>query len=300
MNGLRSRRRFGVAAVPVLAFVAAILGWSNAAWAHHVSGIEANCNAVTVHFVQFPATGVTAHIAATIEGHGTLAADVFVQGDQTASLDISAATAMLHGAAAAVDVDVTWNYEGAQHAHDTLSVTCGSSTTTTHPTTTTTDAATTTTLTRFQRHHDHTVERVDNDRRARERMRRPPPSWRCPATKRAAGPRPRVPTAEFSARASHEATLRQAGSDPQERPGPAPAGRCRSRARKPSRCSGSVSRPSVPALRPSSGRGCVTRTRTRKTTTRSVNPDRRVGRGDLSRPTRSRRPSAKFPRPPRT
>jgi hypothetical protein len=126
-----TRRLLVVMAVPVLAMFAVAVGWTGVASAHHVSGIDVNCEYVTVNFSEFPAAGVNVHIAATIQGQETLATDVLTHDEMTAQLAIASATSALAGASATVDVDVTWTYEGPQHVHDTFTVTCGSSSTTT-------------------------------------------------------------------------------------------------------------------------------------------------------------------------
>ena len=132
------RRSLAALATPILAF-ALLLASTSAASAHEISDISATCDTVTVHFTGFPKAGVTVHIAATVEGHGTLSKDVSVDNTTIeAQLDISSATNGLLGATANVDVDVTWTFQGPQHAHKTLSVTCGSATTTTRAQMTTT------------------------------------------------------------------------------------------------------------------------------------------------------------------
>ena len=126
-----SRRLLASTAVPVLALFVVAFGWSDVASAHYVSGIDVTCDDVTLNFAQFPSEGVTVHIAATVEGQGTVATDLLVHDDMSAQLNISSATSALAGATASVDVDATWTFEGPQHVHDTFSVTCGSTTTTT-------------------------------------------------------------------------------------------------------------------------------------------------------------------------
>jgi hypothetical protein len=126
-----TRRLLAATAVPLLSLFVVAFGWSGVASAHFVSGIDVNCDDVTLNFAQFPSEGVTVHIAATVEGQGALATDVLVQGDMSAQLNISSATSALAGASANLDVDATWNFEGPQHVHEAFSVTCGSSTSTT-------------------------------------------------------------------------------------------------------------------------------------------------------------------------
>jgi len=120
-----------VLATPVVALAVSLVAWSTAASAHSVTGIEANCSQVTVHFEDFPDAGVMVHIAATVAGQPTIATDVLVKNAMSATLDISAATSALFGASADVDLDVTWTFDGPQHVHDKVYVTCGSPTTTT-------------------------------------------------------------------------------------------------------------------------------------------------------------------------
>jgi hypothetical protein len=147
MSSSALKRLLAAVAVPALALFIVGFGIGTAA-AHDVSGISANCDKVTVNFAGFPDAGVTVHIAAAIEGHGTLATDVLVHNDMSAQLNISSATSALAGATASVDVDVTWTLEGPQHVHDTFSVTCGTATTTTtqRPTTTTVAGVTSTSM----------------------------------------------------------------------------------------------------------------------------------------------------------
>jgi hypothetical protein len=138
----------GLAAVCGLWFVLA--GFAGPASAHDVTNITANCDTVTVFFTGFPESGVTVHIAATVQGHGSASTDVFVNNTTTsATLNIASATDDMFGATANVDVDVTWTFQGPQHVHDMASVTCGeaTTTTTTQPATTTTTAPATTTTT---------------------------------------------------------------------------------------------------------------------------------------------------------
>jgi hypothetical protein len=143
MLGRSLRRLLVLAAAPVIAALGT-LGWAGPAYAHTVNSINVNCETVTVDFSGFPAEGVTVHIGATVEGHGSVGTDVLVKGSMTGTLDISGETSTLFGAPAKVDVDVTWNFQGAQHLSDSGTVTCGTATTTIAPTTTT--AAPTTTL----------------------------------------------------------------------------------------------------------------------------------------------------------
>lgn len=147
MVGRLMRRLLMMAAAPVLAAVVS-LGWSGTAYAHDVTGIDVNCTEVTVHFSGFPTDGVMVHIAADVAGHGTATGDLLVKGVMTGTVNIAGETSALFGATAAVDVDVTWTFEGPQHVHETANVTCGTATTTTtHATTTTTHPSTTTTTT---------------------------------------------------------------------------------------------------------------------------------------------------------
>jgi hypothetical protein len=154
MHTRASRRALALATIPIVALFTVVFGVATAASAHDVSGITASCNDVTVHFVDFPEEGVVVHIAATVEGHATLSSDAVVKSDMTTKVNIASATSTLAGATAAVNVDVTWTFQGAQHVHATLHVTCGethhcgcATTTTTHATTTTTTAKATSTTT---------------------------------------------------------------------------------------------------------------------------------------------------------
>jgi LPXTG-motif cell wall-anchored protein len=143
-----SKRSLTVIAVPTLAILVGMFAWTGTASAHNVSNIDADCTHVTVQFANFPEAGVNVHIAAAIEGHGTLAADALIDDDSTvATVNISSATSLLFGASVHVEVDVTWTFDGAQHEHEEFTVTCGSSTTTIKQATTTTvaDGGTTTT-----------------------------------------------------------------------------------------------------------------------------------------------------------
>ena len=131
-------RGFALLAVSVVAIAIALVPMTTAS-AHEVSDITASCDTVKVFFSGFPAAGVTVHIAASVEGHGTLGEDVFVDNTTTEKqLDISSATGALEGTTANVDVDVTWTFEGPQHVHRTFPMTCGTATTTTAPASSTT------------------------------------------------------------------------------------------------------------------------------------------------------------------
>ena len=141
------KRALTVVAVPTLAFLVGMFAWTGTASAHNVSNIDADCTHVTVHFNNFPDAGVMVHIVAAVEGHAAISTDVLVKNDMSADVNISAATGLLFGASADVDVDVTWTLNGAQHEHEKLTVTCGSSTTTTKQATTTTVAGGGTTTT---------------------------------------------------------------------------------------------------------------------------------------------------------
>jgi hypothetical protein len=144
----RSKRRFlAVMGTMIAALTVSLFAWAGVASANRVSDVEANCSEVTVHFVDFPAAGITVHIAATVQGQAPLATDVLVKNDESATLDISSATSGLFGASATVDVDVTWAYFGTRHLERSFSVTCGSTTTTSvqvSPTTATTSTTSTT------------------------------------------------------------------------------------------------------------------------------------------------------------
>src|SRR4051812_30739837 len=109
-------RRAISAAAAVFGLCVVMAGFAGPASAHEVSDITANCNTVRVSFTGFPQSGVTVHIAATVQGHGAVSTDVFVNDKTTAgSLDISSVTDDMFGATAKVDVDVTWTFDGPQH-----------------------------------------------------------------------------------------------------------------------------------------------------------------------------------------
>lgn len=133
-----------IMAAPVLGIGISLAALGGVASAHVVTSMSADCYQVTVHFNDFPESGVEVHIAADVNGQ-VISTDRLVTSTTTvAQLDISAATAPLADTPANIDVDVTWNYMGPQHGHETLTLTCGTSTTTS-PSTTTTQAPTTTT-----------------------------------------------------------------------------------------------------------------------------------------------------------
>src|SRR4051812_15724911 len=117
-----TKRRFlSIVAAVAAAVAVSLLGMGSTAYAHTVRDIEVTCTSVTVQFTGFPDEGVMVHITATVEGHAALATDALIKSRDSASVDISSATSALFGATAAVDVDVTWTFNGAQHAHQTLS-----------------------------------------------------------------------------------------------------------------------------------------------------------------------------------
>ncbi len=154
-------------ATPLLVIALSLIGLGGIASAHVVTSMTADCYGVTVHFGDFPASGVMVHIAADVNGK-VISSDVLVTNATTeAHLDIAAATAALLGAAAHIDVDVTWTYLGPQHVHETYIETCGTPTTTTS-TTPTQSLATTTTA--------------------------PPPTTTTPATTTTLGPKPTAST----------------------------------------------------------------------------------------------------------
>jgi LPXTG-motif cell wall-anchored protein len=120
--------------------------FSGTASAHQVTSIEVDCYLMTAHFSDFPDDGVVVHMAATVNGQTPVGRDVLVTSETTvATLDIADATAGLYGPLT-IEADITWRYEGPQHVHETITVTCASPTTTQSTTTTTTAPATTTTL----------------------------------------------------------------------------------------------------------------------------------------------------------
>jgi len=136
-----------VVAAPLLVIAISVCALGGIASAHVVTSITADCYQVTVHFADFPDSGVMVHIAADVNGQ-TISSDVLVtSATSEADVDISAATAALFDTPAHIDVDVTWTYLGPQHAYEALSLTCGTPTTTTTapaPTTTATSATPTT------------------------------------------------------------------------------------------------------------------------------------------------------------
>ena len=129
----------------LLGVAISLFALTGVASAHVVTSINADCYQVTVHFYDFPESGVDVHIAADVNGQ-VAGTDVLVtSATSQGHLDISPLTAPLGGTPADIDVDVTWTYLGPQHVHQSLTLTCGSSTTTSPaPTTTTTQAPTTT------------------------------------------------------------------------------------------------------------------------------------------------------------
>jgi len=135
-----------VVSAPLLVIAISVFALGGIASAHVVTSITADCYQVTVHFVDFPESGVMVHIAADVNAQ-TISSDVLVTSATTqADVDISPATAALFDTPAHIDVDVTWTYLGPQHAHETLTLTCGTptTTTTTAPTPTTASATPTT------------------------------------------------------------------------------------------------------------------------------------------------------------
>jgi LPXTG-motif cell wall-anchored protein len=135
-----------IVAAPLLGIGISLSALGGVASAHVVTSITADCYQVTVHFYDFPDSGVSVHIAADVNGQ-PLSTDALVTSATTAAqLDISAATAKLADTPANIEVDVTWSYLGPQHAHESLKLTCGTSTTTSSSTTTTQAPATTAAL----------------------------------------------------------------------------------------------------------------------------------------------------------
>jgi LPXTG-motif cell wall-anchored protein len=115
--------------------------------AHEVTSIAVDCYVMTAHFSDFPANGVAVHMAATVNGQSPVARDVLVtSGTTEATLDISGATEGLYGPLT-IAADITWRYDGPQHVHEAITVTCASTTTTTQSTTTTTTTTAPTTTT---------------------------------------------------------------------------------------------------------------------------------------------------------
>lgn len=144
-RSLGHRRRAAIGSA--LLAVTFIVAFATAASAHDVTGVSATCSTLTVHFHDFPNPGVPVHIVVQVGAAPVITQDDVVSaGTGDVGVDISAATAGLAGATAAVVVDVTWTNFGAQHVHDTTSVTCGTSTTSTMKATTSTTRSTTTTM----------------------------------------------------------------------------------------------------------------------------------------------------------
>ena len=151
--------------IPLLVCAISLFAFAGIASAHVITSMTADCYQVTVRFSDFPTSGVIVHIAADVNGQ-PISTDVHVTNATTeAHLDISAATATLVDTPAHIKVDVTWTYLGPQHAHQSLTLVCGSPTstpvtqsvapattaapvTTTIPATTTTSPATTSTQVR--------------------------------------------------------------------------------------------------------------------------------------------------------
>ena len=143
MRTRSARQILMIVAAPVLGIAISLSALGGVASAHVVTSITADCYQVTVHFNDFPESGVAVHIAADVNGQ-VISTDVQVTSATTAAqLDISAATAKLADTPANIDVDVTWTYLGPQHAHESLTLTCGTSTTTSSSSTTIQAPATT-------------------------------------------------------------------------------------------------------------------------------------------------------------
>jgi LPXTG-motif cell wall-anchored protein len=125
--------------------LAGLFVFSGPASAHQVTSIDVDCYLMTAHFSDFPDDGVVVHMAATVNGQAPVGRDVLVTSETTeATLDISDATSGLYGPLT-IAADITWRYEGPQHVHETITVTCAQPTTTTTTPPTTTAAPTTTT-----------------------------------------------------------------------------------------------------------------------------------------------------------
>jgi LPXTG-motif cell wall-anchored protein len=143
----RSARQISkIVTAPLLGIAISLFALGGVASAHVVTSINADCYQVTVHFNDFPDSGVMVHIAADVNGQ-VISTDVQVTSTTTsAQLDISAATAPLAATPANIDVDATWTYLGPQHAHEAFTLTCGTATTTASSTTTTQAPTTTTSV----------------------------------------------------------------------------------------------------------------------------------------------------------
>src|SRR3954470_14121559 len=105
-----ARRRKAAATAVVSGLALAGLGiFATAASAHDVTGVDANCSTVTVHFANFPTAAVLVHIDVQVGAEPAILDDVPVDKNTSdVAINISAATAGLMGASAAVDVDITW------------------------------------------------------------------------------------------------------------------------------------------------------------------------------------------------
>ena len=113
--------------------------------AHIVAGIDATCEAVTVHFMYFPDNPIPVTIVVQAAYAPPITQVVQVSNAQDVSVSIANVTSHLTGQTVPVTVDVTWTLFGDNHVHQQPLVTCGTATTTTtHPTTTTTHPTTTT------------------------------------------------------------------------------------------------------------------------------------------------------------
>ena len=107
--------------------------------AHIVAGVDATCDAVTVHFKYFPDNPIPVTIAVQVGSEPLITSVVNVRTTQDESVSIASSTADLHGTATAVTVDVTWTLFGDNHVHETRWVTCGTSGTSSTTTTSTTN-----------------------------------------------------------------------------------------------------------------------------------------------------------------
>jgi LPXTG-motif cell wall-anchored protein len=130
---------------PLLVIALSLIGLGGIASAHVVTSMTADCYGVTVHFSDFPASGVIVHIAIDVNGQEVGSDALITNANTEAHVDIAAATTGLLGGAAHIDVDVTWTYLGPQHVHESFTETCGAPPATTTSTTPTESVATTTT-----------------------------------------------------------------------------------------------------------------------------------------------------------
>ena len=75
--------------------------------ANDVTGVDATCDAVTVHFKYFPNSGIPVTIVVQVGDAPAITRIVDVSNTQDVSVSISSLTADLHGVPTDVTVDVT-------------------------------------------------------------------------------------------------------------------------------------------------------------------------------------------------